>query len=78
MGLRGTSVTYLLFFGWLALEINVRLGAEKELRLYHPYRVAFIFVDFGYEDITRTGLGKMQNCLLLCSFLIFLLCRRCV
>ncbi len=61
MGLRGTNVTCLLFFGWLALEINVRLGAEKELRLYHPYRVAFIFVDFGYEDITLTGLGRMQN-----------------
>jgi hypothetical protein len=52
-------VTCLLFFGWLALEINVWLGAVKELRLYHPYRVAFIFVDFGYEDITRTGLGKI-------------------
>jgi hypothetical protein len=48
-----------IFFGWLVLENNVRLGALKELRLYHPYRVAFIFVDFGYEDITRTGLGKI-------------------
>jgi hypothetical protein len=44
MGLRGTNVTCLLFFEWLALQVSVRLGAVKELRLYHPYRVAFIFV----------------------------------
>jgi hypothetical protein len=39
MGLRGTNVTCLLFFGWLALEINLSIGAVKELGFYHPYRV---------------------------------------
>jgi hypothetical protein len=34
MGLRGTNVTWLLFFEWLALQVSVRLGAVKELRLF--------------------------------------------
>jgi hypothetical protein len=48
-----------IFFGWLALQVSVRLGVAETRHLYHPYRVAFIFVDFGYEDLTRTGLGKI-------------------
>jgi hypothetical protein len=44
-GLPVLKMTCLLFFGWLALQINVKLGAAEARHLYHPYRVAFIFVD---------------------------------